>query len=148
MKEKLIKQEIEEVIEIFQNQIKQLKEMIVIICKTVVKDDEIKENMLRKMEQIKNIETHEEEIEVITQNNQHTKQKYVQAYKKDINEQNEKIKISKKKQLKIKGHLNVSIDITGDTQAKIEWYNRIQQEKLKQSKRAQIMNIRNEQCER
>ena len=50
MKEKLIKQEIEEVIEICQNQIKQLKEMIVIICKTVVKDDEIKENMLKKME--------------------------------------------------------------------------------------------------
>ena len=43
--------------------------MIVIICKIVVNDDEIKENMLRKIEQIKNIETHEEEIEVITQNN-------------------------------------------------------------------------------
>ena len=60
--------------------------MIVIICKTVVKDDKIKENMLKKMEQIKNIETHEEEIKVITQNNQHKKQKYVQGYKKDINE--------------------------------------------------------------
>ena len=51
--------------------------MIVIICKTVVKDDEIKDNMLKKMEQIKYVETHEEEIEKIAQPNQHKKQKHV-----------------------------------------------------------------------
>ena len=49
----------------------------------------------------------------------------MQGYKKDINEQNEKIKINEKKKLKVKGHPNVSIDVTSNIQAKIEWYNRM-----------------------
>ena len=122
--------------------------MIVIICKIVVNDDEIKENMLRKIEQIKNIETHEEEIEVITQNNQHKKQKYVQGYKKDISEQNEEVNGNEKKQLKVKGHPNASISVTNNAQAKIELRNRMRQELLEQSQRAQNMNISNEQYKR
>ena len=49
-KKKMLKQEMEEVIGIFQHQIKQLKEIIVIMCNTIVKDDAIKETMLKKME--------------------------------------------------------------------------------------------------
>ena len=46
-----------------------------------------------------------------------------------MNEQNEEIKANEKKQLKVKGHPNVGIDVTGDVIAKIEWYNKMRQEK-------------------
>ena len=61
-----------------------------------------------------------------------------------MNEQNEEIKANEKKQLKVKGHLNVGIDVTGDVIAKIEWCNKMRQEKREQSQRVQIMNFRNE----
>ena len=144
-KEKPIKQEMEEAIEMFQQQIKQLKEMIVIICKTVVKDDEIKDNMLKKMEQIINIETKEEEIKEIEKHNQYKKQKYVQEHNKEASDQNEEIKVIEKKQLKVKGHPKVSIDATGDVIATIEWCNKMRQERREfNSQRAQIRNGRNE----
>ena len=62
-KDKKLKQEMEEVIEKFQFQIKELKDMIVFLCNTIVKDDNIKETMLKKMEHINNIEIKEKKKE-------------------------------------------------------------------------------------
>ena len=44
--------------------------------------------MLKKMEQIKNIEIQEKEIEAVKQNYQNKKQTYFQRYQKDRNEEN------------------------------------------------------------
>ena len=143
-KEKKLKQEMEEVIGTFKHQIKQLKETIVIMCSTIVKDDAIKETIIKKMEQINNVETQEKEMEEVTQNYQNKKQTYFQRYQKDRNEQNVELNENEKKKLKVKGHPKLSIDVTGDVQAKIDWHNRMRQEKLVQSQRAQTLHSKNE----
>ena len=53
---------------------------------------------------------------------------------------------NEKKKLKVKGHPKASIDVTGDVQAKIDWCNRMRQEKLVQSQSTQTLNSVNEQC--
>ena len=51
---------------------------------------------------------------------------------------------NEKKKLKVKGHPKTSKDVTGDAQAKIEWCNRMRQEKLVKSQRTQTLNNENE----
>ena len=134
----------EEIIGMFKQQMKQLKEIIETMCNTIVKDDAIKENILQKMEQISNIEDKVKKNEEVTKSYQNKKQTYFQRHPKDMNEQNVERNENEKKKLKVKGHPKASIDVTGDVQAKIDWCNRMQQEKLVQSQRTQTLNSENE----
>ena len=143
-KENIVKQEMEEIIRMFKQQMRQLKESIEIMYNTTVKDDAIKENVLKKMEQISNIEDEVNETEEVKKTHQNKKQTYFQRCSKDMNEKNVERNENEKKKLKVKGHPKISKDVTGDVQAKIEWCNRMRQEKLVQSQRTQTLNNENE----
>ena len=111
---------------------------MVFMCNTIVKDDDTKETMLKKMEQINNTEIKEKETEEVTQNQQSKKQTCFQRNQKERNEENVETNEPEKKKLKVRGHPNLSIEVTGDVQAKIEWCNRMQQKNSAEPKGSKI----------
>ena len=82
--------------------------------------------MLKTMEQINNTEIKKKEIEEEIQTQQSKKQTYFQRNWKERNEEIIEINENEKKKLKVRGYLNSSIDMTGNVQSKIDWYNQMQ----------------------